>query len=164
MPIRDEDGKVVTLWKYNKYPRPYLNKKSGEMVTPSKVKFTAGRDRAPFNLADLKKYREDKNGWVLLCEGEKDCLNALGRGYRAVTLGSATAKIEERHLPLFEGLKIMVIYDYDKAGFEGVATVKTQLEGVAAQVKVWDWELLAFQEGFELFKGFDLTDWLCLKN
>lgn len=145
------------------------------MVTPSKVKFTKGRDRCLFNFKDLKGYAEDKNGWVLLCEGEKDCLNALGRGYRAVTLGSASAKLEDEHLSLFEGLKIVIVYDYDKAGYEGVygrqpkngdfiPGIKSRLEEVAAEVKIWDWELLALQQGFELQKGFDFTDWLCLQN
>lgn len=175
MPIRDESGNAVTLWKYNKNPREYFDQQKGEMVTPAKVKFTSGRDRCPFNLQDLKGYAEDKTAWVLLCEGEKDCLNALGRGYRAVTLGSASAKLEDEHLNLFEGLKIVIVYDYDKAGYEGVygrqpkngdfiPGIKARLEEVAAEVKVWDWELLALQQGFELQKGFDFTDWLCLQN
>lgn len=173
MPIRDENGNAVTLWKYNKNPLPYLHELKQEMVTPSKVKFTKGRDRSPFNLQDLKSYQEDKNGWIFLCEGEKDTLNMLGRGYRAVTLGGAGEVIRDKHLHLFEGLKIIVAYDYDKAGYEGAnghidqngklhPGIKHQLEGVAAEVKVWDWELLALQQGFDLSKGFDLTDWLCL--
>jgi DNA primase len=175
MPIRDEKGQCTTLWKYNKYPNSYVDQKTNETIKPSKVTFTSGRDRCPFNLQDLKKYAEDKNGWVLLCEGEKDTLNAIGRGYRAVTLGSASAKLSDDHLALFEGLKIVIVYDYDKAGSEGVygrttthgeiiPGIKARLEQVAAEVKIWDWEMLALQEGFELFKGFDLTDWLCLKN
>ena len=174
MPIRDEEGNCLTLWKYNKNPAPYTDGKSGRPVTPPKVKFTRGRNRCPFNLQDLKKYREDKNGWILLCEGEKDCLNALGRGYRAITLGSASAKIDNRYLHLFRGLKIMVVYDYDKAGTEGVyGCVNARGEyvpgileqlGEIAETKVWDWELLAFQQGFSLHRGFDLTDWLCLNS
>lgn len=151
MPIRDESGNAITLWKYNKSVLP-------------KIKFTSGRNRCPFNLQDLKGYGEDKNGWVLLCEGEKDCLNALGRGYRAVTLGSATAKIEYEHISLFEGLNIIICYDYDDAGQIGAKRLETQLKEVAAKVKIWDWEILALQEGFELYKGFDLTDWLCIQN
>lgn len=175
MPIRDEDGNAVTLWKYNKHPREYFDEKQKEMVVPAKVKFTSGRDRCPFNLQDLKKYAEDKNGWILLCEGEKDCLNALGRGFRAVTLGSANAKLDDEYLSLFEGLKIVIVYDYDKAGHEGVygrqpangdyiPGIKSRLEEVAAEVKVWDWELLALQQGLELYKGYDLTDWLCFAD
>lgn len=175
MPIRDEEGRCVTLWKYNKHPEPYFDEKKNEMVTPSKVKFTKGRDRVPFNLQDLKKYREDKNGWVFLCEGEKDCLNALGKGYRAITLGGAGERIEEKDIHLFKDLKIVIVYDYDEAGHIGVyghtnnrneyiPGVLSQLHPIAKEVKVWDWELLALQEGIELFKGFDFTDWLCTKG
>ena len=102
MPIRDEEGRCVTLWKYNKYPKSYVDR-SGKEVKPSKVTFTKGRERVPFNLMDLKKYREDMNGWVFLCEGEKDTLNALGRGYRAVTLGGAGERIAEKDIHLFKG-------------------------------------------------------------
>ncbi len=175
MPIRDEEGNCLTLWKYNKNPAPYIDEKSKELKLPSKVKFTRGRSRCPFNLQDLKEYREDKNGWILLCEGEKDCLNALGKGFRAVTLGSASAKIEKKYLHLFHDLKFIVVYDYDEAGAKGlhgyenprgehVPGILEQLESVACDVKVWDWELLAFQQDFELFEGYDLTDWLSLNT
>jgi len=163
MPIRDKDGNCLTLWKYNRQPAPYKNKEGVEVV-PGKVLFSKGRARCPFNLQDLKKYQEDKNGWVFLCGGEKDVLNMVGHGYRAITLGSESTAIDTNYLPLFEGMKIVIAYDYDKAGLEGTVKMRTQLKGVAAEVKVWDWELLALQEGIELFKGFDLTDWLSLKH
>lgn len=174
MPIRDEEGRCVTLWKYNKHPKSFRDKE-GKEVIPSKVTFTKGRQRVPFNLQDLKKYREDRNGWVFVCEGEKDTLNALGRGYRAVTLGGAGERIAKRDMHLFEGLKIVIVYDYDEAGHIGVygqrnahdeakKGVLSQLESVAKEVKVWDWELLALQEHIELFKGYDFTDWLCIES
>lgn len=159
MPIRDNEGRAVTLWKYNKFPATFIDK-DGQEIKPSKVTFTKGRERVPFNLADLKEYAKDKNGWVLLCEGEKDTLNALGKGYRAVTLGGASCRLKEEELPLFEGLKVVICYDYDEAGKNGANNIFSQLQTVAAEVKVWDWEMITFQEKFELFKGFDLTDWL----
>jgi DNA primase len=163
MPIRNEFGDILTLWKYNKTPKPYTNSQGIE-VKPNKVLFTKGRARCPFNLTDLLKYREDKNGWIFLCGGEKDVLNMVGNGYRAITLGAENMDIDEKYLPLFKDLKIIVAYDYDKAGFEGTQKMLAQLECVAETVKTWDWDLLALQENIELFKGFDLTDWLCKKN
>lgn len=163
MPIRNEFGDILTIWKYNKNPKAYTNEK-GIDVLPGKVLFTKGRARCPFNLTDLLKYREDKNGWIFLCGGEKDVLNMVGNGYRAITLGSENMDIDERYLPLFKDLKIIVAYDYDKAGFEGTDKIIKQLQGVAEIVKAWDWDLLALQEDLELFKGFDLTDWLCVRN
>ncbi len=163
MPIRNQFGEILTLWKYNKTPKPYTNNEGIE-VKPNKVLFTKGRARCPFNLSDLLKYREDKNGWIFLCGGEKDVLNMVGNGYRAITLGAENMDIDEIYLSLFKDLKIIVAYDYDKAGFDGTKKMLSQLEGIASIVKPWDWDLLALQENLELFKGFDLTDWLCKKN
>lgn len=164
MPIRDENGEAVTLWKYNKNPRPYFDATKQQMVTLSKVKFTKGRGRYPLGFQELEKFQEDPNGWVIMTGGEKDKLNGEGRGYRTFTLEAEGDSIKPEHLSRFKGLKIIICYDYDDAGRNGANRIKAQLEGVAAEVKVWDWELLALQQGFELFKGFDLTDWLCLHD
>ena len=53
-------------------------------------------------MADLVSYRNDLQAPIFLMEGEKDCLNALAKGLRAVTLGSASAKVEDRYLNLFK--------------------------------------------------------------
>lgn len=163
MPIKDEYENIITFWKYNKNPKPYVNK-NGIEVKPGKVLFSKGRTRCPFNLSDLLEYRKNKNDWIFLCAGEKDTLNMLGNGYKAITLGSENKDIDKKYLPLFKDLKIIVVYDYDKAGLEGSKKIEKQLQTVTKNVKVWDWELLAIQENFKLFKGFDLTDWLCLKK
>ena len=60
MPIRDEENRIVTLWKYNKNPNSYINDKGLEVI-PGKVLFTKGRERSPFNLYDLQQYRKDIN-------------------------------------------------------------------------------------------------------
>ena len=153
MPIKDEKGNIVTLWKYSPFKTP-------------KVKFTKGRERIPFNMADLIEYRKKPDEWVILCEGEKDCLNALGRGYRAVTLGGAGEKLKDKWLPLFKGLKLLIVYDWDQAGKKGAENVASQLEGVAKKVKILDWEAKAYLDGFrsKLCKGFDLTDYFILKG
>jgi len=164
MPIRDENGNAVTLWKYNKNPQLYFDETKQTMVSPSKVKFTKGRGRYPLGFQELKKFQEDPNGWVIMTGGEKDKLNGEGHGYRTFTLGTEGVSIKPEHLPRFEGLKIIICYDYDDAGRKGAERIKAQLEGVAAEVKIWDWELLSLQQGFELFKGFDLTDWLRIDN
>ncbi len=163
MPIRDEQGNCLTLWKYNKYPKTYTNDK-GQKVTPNKVTFTKGRQRCPFNMADLISYRKDKNKWILLCGGEKDVLNAVGNGYRAITLGAENMSIPEKYLPLFKDLNIIICYDYDKAGFLGTKKIKEQLGKIAKRIKVWDWELLAIQNNIQLYKGYDLTDYLTTKK
>lgn len=173
MPIRDEYGMCVTLWKYNKNPNTYTNKQGIE-VTPSKVTFTKGRERIPFNLSNLLKYREDKSKWIFLCAGEKDTLNAVGNGLRAVTLGAENLLIPEKYLHLFKGLKVVIVYDYDKAGINGIYGMKKdgvrvggvleQLKEVADETKVWDWDLMNMHSKINLFSGYDLTDYYTDKN
>lgn len=159
MPIRDEENKIVTLWKYNKNPNTYTNDKGVE-VTPSKVLFTKGRDRCPFNLYDIQEYRKDMNQEIFLCGGEKDTLNMIGNGYRAITLGSENENLKEKYKPFFQDLKIVIAYDNDKAGKDGANKIFNQLQGVAKEVKVWNWENIKKSQGLNLTKGFDMTDYL----
>ena len=159
MPIRDEENKIVTLWKYNKNPNTYTNDKGVE-VTPSKVLFTKGRDRCPFNLYDIQEYRKDMHQEIFLCGGEKDTLNLIGNGYRAITLGSENENLKDKYKPFFQDLKIVIAYDNDKAGKDGANKIFNQLQGVAKEVKVWNWENIEKSQGLNLTKGFDMTDYL----
>ncbi|WP_231998066.1 toprim domain-containing protein [Helicobacter cinaedi] len=79
MPIRDEAGRIVTLWKYN----PTLAKHE-------RLRYTRGRRRSTFNLSDLLKYRESPQEPIFIVEGEKDVVNAVAHGIRAITHGSAS--------------------------------------------------------------------------
>lgn len=159
MPILDDYGNILTLWKYNKNPKPFINT-DGKEIKLAKVLFSKGRERTTFNLADLKEYQKDKSIEVYLCGGEKDTLNMVGNGYRAVTLGAENNDIPKEHLKLFKDLKVIVAYDYDKAGEKGTIKMLEQLKDVAKEVKVWDWGKEAKKHKIQLFKGFDMTDFL----
>ena len=159
MPIRDEENRIVTLWKYNKNPNSYINDKGLE-VTPGKVLFTKGRERSPFNLYDLQEYRKDINQEIFLCGGEKDTLNMIGNGHRAITLGSENENLKEKYKPLFQDLKIVISYDNDEAGQKGAEKILKQLQGVAKEIKVWNWNKVEKNQDLTLFKGFDMTDYL----
>ena len=71
-----------------------------------------------FNLYDLQEYRKDiiKR---FLCGGEKDTLNMIGNGHRAITLGSWKWKFKNKYKPLFQDLKIVISYDNDEVGQKG---------------------------------------------
>ena len=159
MPIRDEENRIVTLWKYNKNPNSYINDKGLE-VTPGKVLFTKGRERSPFNLYDLQEYRKDINQEIFLCGGEKDTLNMIGNGHRAITLGSENENLKEKYKPLFQDLKIVISYDNDEAGQKGAEKILKQLQGVAKEIKIWNWNKVEKNQDLTLFKGFDMTDYL----
>ena len=159
MPIRDEENRIVTLWKYNKNPNSYINDKGLEVI-PGKVLFTKGRERSPFNLYDLQEYRKDINQEIFLCGGEKDTLNMIGNGHRAITLGSENENLKDRYKPLFQDLKIVISYDNDEAGQKGAEKILKQLQGVAKEIKVWNWNKVEKNQDLTLFKGFDMTDYL----
>ncbi|WNL27701.1 hypothetical protein QUR76_08410 [Arcobacter cryaerophilus gv. pseudocryaerophilus] len=159
MPIRDEENRIVTLWKYNKNPNSYINDKGLEVI-PGKVLFTKGRERCPFNLYDLQEYRKDINQEIFLCGGEKDTLNMIGNGHRAITLGSENENLKEKYKPLFQDLKIVISYDNDEAGQKGAEKILKQLQVVAKEIKVWNWNKVEKNQDLTLFKGFDMTDYL----
>ena len=159
MPIRDEENRIVTLWKYNKNPNSYINDKGLEVI-PGKVLFTKGRERSPFNIYDLQEYRKDINQEIFLCGGEKDTLNMIGNGHRAITLGSENENLKEKYKPLFQDLKIVISYDNDEAGQKGAEKILKQLQGVAKEIKVWNWNKVEKNQDLTLFKGFDMTDYL----
>ena len=159
MPIRDEENRIVTLWKYNKNPNSYINDKGLEVI-PGKVLFTKSRERSPFNLYDLQEYRKDINQEIFLCGGEKDTLKMIGNGHRAITLGSENENLKEKYKPLFQDLKIVISYDNDEAGQKGAEKILKQLQGVAKEIKVWNWNKVEKNQDLTLFKGFDMTDYL----
>lgn len=166
MPIRDEHNQCRTLWKYNKNPKSFLNDK-GDLIKPSKVTFTKSRKRCPFNMYDFINYTKDKEQWIFLCAGEKDVLNAVGNGLRAITLGSENMSISSEHINLFKGLKIVIAYDYDDPGIEGAKKIANQLKNITYKVKVIDWPTFLASKNIDasyLKKGFDVTDYLVIKN
>ena len=158
MPIKDENNRVVTLWKYTKNPKSFLND-AGVEVAPNKVLFTKGRERCPFNLYDMQEFKKDTSKEVFLCGGEKDTLNMLGSGFNAVTLGAENENLKDKYKSFFQDLKIVIAYDNDIAGEKGTVKIFEQLKEVAKEVKVFDWRE-AEKQGIELKKGFDMTDYL----
>lgn len=148
MPLRDENGGIITLWKYN----PNLN---------IKYTFSKDRPRTAFNMSNLKEYIKDERP-IFIAEGEKDCLNMLSRGYKAISLGSASAKFKLEQTQILKDCYVVIAYDYDEAGRNGAKALKEQLKNVCKVVEVIDWEKILKQNKLEkeLKQGFDFTDFL----
>jgi DNA primase len=144
MPIRDENSRIVTLWKYN----PTFAK-------DKRLRYTKGRGRYAFNLDDLKRFSPDRQ--IMICEGEKDVLNAIANGYRAVTPGSASVAFKPEHLRLFNGFNVVICGDYDEAGLSFNKRIKAQLEPIAKSVTILQWGVTL---GSNPKKGYDFTDYL----
>lgn len=161
MPIRDANGNIVTLWKYNPNPVPFMAK-DGNVIVPAKYSFPAGRPRAMFNIQGLKEYSKNKNEPIFIAEGEKDCLNMLSRGFNAITFGSASAQVKDEYLSMLKDNYVVIAFDYDEAGRNGAKKLSEQLSSVCKKVEIIDWEKIAKALGKKnkLFKGFDFTDYL----
>lgn len=159
MPIKDINGDIVTLWKYNPAPVPFMAS-DGNVIVPSKYSFPAGRPRAGFNLSSLKEYSKDEP--LFIAEGEKDCLNMLSRGYNAISFGSANAFLKDEYKELLKDRYVVIAFDYDEAGKNGAKKLSAQLESVCKEVEIIDWEKITKKLGKsnKLFKGFDFTDFL----
>ena len=84
----------------------------------------------------------------------------IGNGHRAITLGSENENLKEKYKPLFQDLKIVISYDNDEAGQKGAEKILKQLQGVAKEIKVWNWNKVQKNQDLTLFKGFDVTDYL----
>lgn len=148
MPMRDENSGIITLWKYN----PNLN---------IKYTFSKDRPRTAFNILNLKEYTKDDRP-IFIAEGEKDCLNMLSRGYKAISLGSANAKFKTSQAQILKDCYVVIAYDYDEAGKNGSKALKEQLNGICKTVEIIDWEKILKHNNLEinLKKGFDFTDFL----
>ena len=148
MPIFDVDGNITTLWRYNP-----LQKKH------NRLRFVKGRKRSSFNLQSV--ISDDKNQMILICEGEKDVLNATARGFLAVTPGSAISRFSEDELKVFKDRDVMSIGDYDEAGESFNEANQEQLKGIVKSFSVGSWEQSVYGE---IPKGYDLTDYLTFRK
>ncbi len=160
MPIRDIKGNIVTLWKYNPSPVPFMAR-DGNVIVPSKYSFPAGRPRAMFNIQGLTEYVKNEQP-IFIAEGEKDCLNMLSRGFNAITFGSAGAYVKNEYLNMLKDSYVVITFDYDEAGQNGAKKLSEQLNGICKKVEIIDWEQItkALGKKNKLFKGFDFTDYL----
>lgn len=153
MPIWSSNGVLTNFWKYNKEQEV-------------KVLFESGCRRGAFDMRQMLEYRKSPDEVILICEGEKDVLNAIGNGYRAITPGSSTTPFSKSDLHLFEGLRFAIYGDFDDAGFGFGKHISEQLKGIAKAVRIIDWEKDVFSKypTLQPQKGFDLTDLLTYKR
>jgi hypothetical protein len=109
-PIKDTEGNVL----FNKYRYLDFDKsKDGP-----KFSYDEGSTSCLFNVSALA-----ENNYVFLVEGEPDCIRLDQEGITAVCGTSGAATFKEEWLELFDGKKVFVVYDNDKAGDEGSAKI-----------------------------------------
>lgn len=123
IPIRDENGVCVNI-------RLYSFTESGSQKMLS---WRAGFGRArlwPLNSLDLSKK------YVILTEGEMDCLTVLSQGLNAVTSTGGAKTWKTEWSEKFKGLKVYITYDCDTTGEEGAKKAAASISAFAEEVRI----------------------------
>lgn len=77
-----------------------------------------------------------KSDWVLLCEGEMDCLLAISLGYPAMTVTGGADTWTDVFNKQLAGKRVFVCYDTDKTGTLGSKEVAMRLLRSAKEVRL----------------------------
>ena len=97
----------------------------------------------------------DKNGWVFVCEGEKDVDNVRALGLPATCNPGGAGKWGKlSDDSILHGKRVVIIPDRDEPGRKHAEDVAARLYGKVADLRVLD---LGKVRGF---MGKDITDWL----
>jgi len=120
IPIYDADGGIVNVRKY----KPGAKK-------DKMVPYAAG-----YNKARLFPVQALESDWLVLTEGEMDCLVLRQYEFPGVTTtGGADTWLAE-FTPLFKGKRVYICYDDDEAGKKAGMVIARKLAPVTAEVRV----------------------------
>lgn len=120
IPIYDAEGGIVNVRKY----KPGAKK-------DKMVPYAAG-----YNKARLFPMEALDSDWIVLTEGEMDCLVLRQYGFPGLTTtGGADTWLAE-FTPLFKGKRVFICFDEDDAGKKGAASVARKLASVASEVRI----------------------------
>ncbi|MDA8171855.1 MAG: AAA family ATPase [Nitrospiraceae bacterium] len=101
----------------------------------------------PFNLPEVIKSRS-----VIICEGEKDCLNLKALGFTATCNPMGAGKWRPEYNEYFKGKRVVILPDNDEPGRKHAHQIAQALKGLAESVKVVELPGLPV-------KG-DVSDWI----
>jgi hypothetical protein len=77
-----------------------------------------------------------QSDWVLVCEGETDCLVACQMGYPALTTTGGADTWRDEFTQQLAGKRVVFCYDADKAGRQGAMQHALKVIGQAASVAI----------------------------
>ncbi|MGD0826837.1 MAG: toprim domain-containing protein [Desulfobaccales bacterium] len=145
----DADGKLVfQVCRYQTLTGKTFRQRRPDPQNPGKwIWKTRGMSLVPYRLPQVL-----KDDTVFVVEGEKDVAAIERLGFTATTNPGGAAKWRKEYTPYFQGKKVIILPDNDKAGRAHALDVARHLHGVAASVKVVELPDLPS-------KG-DVSDWL----
>lgn len=144
IPIRDIEGALVNVRRYNPRPKEGMRK----------IWQIAGMlSRALYPISSLALAREG-SGRIIVGEGEWDALRTLQEGYAAITRTGAADVWLNSWSPLFEGLECYMAHDCDEKGEQANRKVGRALAPYGKEVKK-----IALPFPYAEKHGQDLTDY-----
>ncbi|MCP4611729.1 MAG: toprim domain-containing protein [Planctomycetes bacterium] len=105
-------------------------------------------------LFGLRRIEEDKPKEVIFTEGWRDCVAATEVGYYAMASSGGASCWKDEWLPAFEGRKVHIIFDADKAGVKAAHRAAGRICTVTAEIGIVP---LPFE--IKENHGEDLYDW-----
>jgi hypothetical protein len=138
-PYRNTDGRLVGIGRYNPSP----NRRAGE----PKLTADKGSRRELYPAPELVR----EASWIVLLEGEPDAVRAASLALPAVAVPGVEGWRGE-YVERFRGRRVVICFDCDRPGRRAAERVALELVGVAADVRVLDFD--ARDQS-----GLDLTDW-----
>ena len=97
---------------------------------------------------------------ILVCEGEKDCITALAKGFNACTQTAGCNSWDDKFNRFFDGRDVIIAYDADEKGIAGAQKVAKKLQKVSASVRIITWPTEIMPEVPD--HGQDLTDFFAV--
>ena len=120
IPIYDREGRVVNVRKYK------ANVSKFKMINHGVVD----------SVARLYPIKTLKSDWVILAEGEMDCLVLLQMGYPAITTTGGADTWRSEFAEQLRGKRVYICYDADAAGKKGARSIAIQLLRTAKEVHI----------------------------
>lgn len=114
IPIHDTDGKVL----FNKYRR------DPEVSVGPKYRYEKGGTSELYGIRSIPSLVSSAGRYVVICEGELDCLRLLSSGIPAVTSTGGASTFKEEWASMFESLNTYICFDTDDAGMKGALHVQ----------------------------------------
>lgn len=122
IPVRDADGTLVNVRRYQPFPTP--GRRRG-------IWNTTGHG-TPARLWPIDQLAAET---IIVCEGEFDCLSLIDRGFAAITKTSGAKTWRGQWSPLFAGKTVYVCHDCDRPGQDANAKIARQIARHAAEVR-----------------------------
>ena len=156
----DDQGKLVLCkikYRNSKGEKKFVQRAIVDnKIMSTKDKNPVECDKILYNLSGIKRAIEKKQ-YVYLVEGEKDADTLMKLGLCATTSSTGAGSWYKEYNALLSGAKVVLIRDFDDAGYNHVQVVKANLKSHVEMLRIINW--LPGIDALNI-KGADVTDWI----